>query len=139
MRPLRRPWFASPGSPVNPQGDLVTHLVFVGGRLAAAQVGLTTYPRPGTSSTRRGRIPLVPTMNIKDAAVHAAAAELARIRGVSLTEAVRQAVDEALRHDRNNDDDYVARGLRLAREIREASSEPLLTDSDLYDERGLPR
>ncbi|WP_310529451.1 type II toxin-antitoxin system VapB family antitoxin, partial [Nocardioides sp.] len=70
---------------------------------------------------------------------HAAAAELARKRGVSLTEAVRQAVDEALRHDRNNDDDYVARGLRLAREIREASSEPLLTDADLYDERGLPR
>ena len=81
----------------------------------------------------------VATMNIKDAQVRELALELARIRGVSMTEAVRQAVNEALRHDRQADEDYVARGLRLAREIREASDEPFLTDDDLYDERGLPR
>jgi len=78
-------------------------------------------------------------MNIKDPAIHAAAQRLARARGVSMTEAVRQALEEALRRDRQQDEDYVARGLRLAREVREASEEPFLTDEDLYDERGLPR
>jgi len=82
------------------------------------------------------------TMNIKDPAVRELALELALSRGVSMTEAVRQAVIEALRHDRQNDDDYVARGLRLAGAIRKEMDalgiEPL-TDDDLYDERGLPR
>ncbi len=78
-------------------------------------------------------------MNIKDPQVRELALELARIRGVSMTEAVRQAINEALRHDRQSDEDYVARGLRLAREVREASDEPFLTDDDLYDEMGLPR
>ena len=78
-------------------------------------------------------------MNIKDPEVRELALELARIRGVSMTEAVRQAINEALRHDRQSDEDYVARGLRLAREVREASDEPFLTDDDLYDEKGLPR
>lgn len=81
----------------------------------------------------------VPTMNIKDPEVHAAAQRLARRRGVSLTEAVRQAVDEALGRDRTQDDGYVERLLDLARQVREASDEPYLTDEDLYDEDGLPR
>ena len=70
------------------------------------------------------------------------ALELARIRGVSMTEAVRQAVNEALQHDRQNDDDYIARGMRFAEAIRkelDESGDPPLTDDDLYDERGLPR
>ena len=79
------------------------------------------------------------TMNIKDPEVRELALELARIRGISMTEAVRQAVNEALRHDRQSDDDYVARGLRLAEAVRVASTEPFLTDDDLYDEMGLPR
>lgn len=79
------------------------------------------------------------TMNIKDPEIHAAAQRLARARGVSLTEAVRQAVDEALTKDQEEIEDYVERGLRLARAVREASDEPFLTDDDLYDERGLPR
>lgn len=78
-------------------------------------------------------------MNIKDPAIHAAAQRLARARGVSMTEAVRQAIDEALSNDRRRIEDYVERGLRLAREVREASDEPFLTDDDLYDERGLPK
>lgn len=82
---------------------------------------------------------IVATMNIKDPTVREMAQALARLRGVSMTEAVRQAVTEALRRDRQHDDDYVDRGLRLAREIREASAGPFLTDADLYDERGLPR
>ena len=82
------------------------------------------------------------TMNIKDPHVRELALELARIRGISITEAVRQAVNEALRHDRQSDEDYVARGLRLARAIHEdmdARGVVPLTDDDLYDERGLPR
>ena len=63
----------------------------------------------------------------------------ARARGVSMTEAVRQAINEALSHDRQRIEDYVERGLRLARDVREASDEPFLTDADLYDERGLPK
>lgn len=82
---------------------------------------------------------VVATMNIKDQAIHAAAQRLARARGVSMTEAVRQAIDEALRHDRQTDEDYVARGIRLAEVVRLASTEPILTDDDLYDERGLPK
>lgn len=84
----------------------------------------------------------VATMNIKDPHVRELALELARVRGVSMTEAVRQAVDEALRRDRQNDEDYVARGLRLAHAMRddmEARGVEPLTDDDLYDERGLPR
>lgn len=78
-------------------------------------------------------------MNIKDPEVRRLALELAEKRGVSMTEAVRQAVNEALRHDRQNDGDYVARGIRLADAVRNASTEPFLTDDDLYDEQGLPR
>ena len=84
----------------------------------------------------------VATMNIKDPEVRELALELARLRGVSMTEAVRQAVNEALRRDRQSDDDYVARGMRLARSIRDdmdARGEIPLTDADLYDERGLPK
>lgn len=78
-------------------------------------------------------------MNIKDPEIHAAAQRLARSRGVSMTEAVRQAIDEALAHDRQRDDDYVARGLRLAQAVRDASEAPFLSIEDLYDEDGLPR
>ena len=78
-------------------------------------------------------------MNIKDPKVRELALELARIRGVSMTEAVRQAVMEALRLERQNDEDYVARGIRLAEAVRAVSTEPVLTDDDLYDEWGLPK
>ena len=84
----------------------------------------------------------VATMNIKDPEVRELALELARVRGVSMTEAVRQAVNEALRRDRQNDEDYVARGLRLARAMcddMDGRGVVPLTDDDLYDERGLPR
>ena len=79
------------------------------------------------------------TMNIKDPEVRELALQLASLRGVSMTEAVRQAVNEALRRDRQSDKDYVARGIRLAEAVRAVSTEPLLTDDDLYDEWGLPK
>lgn len=80
------------------------------------------------------------TMNIKDPAIHAAAQRLAQARGISMTEAVRQAIDEALeRIEPVKDDAWIARVLELARLVREASDEPFLTDDDLYDEFGLPK
>jgi antitoxin VapB len=80
------------------------------------------------------------TMNIKDPAIHDAARRLASARGVSMTEAVRQAIDEALeRTSVVKDDAWMERMLDLARQVREASDEPFLTDDDLYDEFGLPK
>lgn len=89
-----------------------------------------------------GRIVAVPTMNIKDPAVHAAAAELARRRGVSLTEAVRQAIDEALAGERAKQEGLVERLLEIGRRARaksDAEGYVWPTDDDLYDEDGLPR
>lgn len=85
----------------------------------------------------------VATMNIKDPAIHAAAQRLARARGISMTEAVRQAIDEALAKETGSRDDaWVERMLEFGRQTR-AEMDRLgiqpLTDDDLYDERGLPR
>lgn len=77
-------------------------------------------------------------MNIKDPAVHAAAAELARRRGVSLTEAVRQAVDEALAAERAKREGMAERLMEIGRRAA-AKRVPFLTEDDLYDESGLPR
>ncbi len=82
------------------------------------------------------------TMNIKDPAIHAAAQQLAEARGVSMTEAVRQAIDEALATERGRRDGMAARLLAIGREAREEMDrlgiEPL-TDDDLYDDMGAPR
>ena len=82
-------------------------------------------------------------MNIKDPAIHAAAQRLAMARGVSMTEAVRQAIDEALAKGVIvRDEAWVERILELGREAR-AKAEALgitpLTDDEMYDDRGLPR
>jgi hypothetical protein len=60
-------------------------------------------------------------------------------RGRRGCRSARQAIDEALAGDQQRVEDYVERGLRLARAVREASTEPFLTDEDMYDERGLPK
>jgi len=83
------------------------------------------------------------TMNIKDPAIHAAARRLARARGVSMTEAVRQAIDEALAKEVViRDEGWMERILELGRQTR-AKADALgirpLTDDEIYDERGLPR
>lgn len=83
------------------------------------------------------------TMNIKDPAIHAAARQLARARGVSMTEAVRQAIDEALAKEVVvRDEAWVERILELGQQTR-AKADALgirpLTDDEIYDERGLPR
>jgi antitoxin VapB len=84
----------------------------------------------------------VATMNIKDPAIHAAAQRLARVRGISMTEAVRQAIDEALAADAAKREGMAARILAIGREARATMDrlglEPL-SDADLYDEIGAPR
>jgi antitoxin VapB len=77
-------------------------------------------------------------MNIKDPEVRELAAELARRRGTSMTNAVRQALLEAVQRERNERDAYVERMTELARQTKDASKLPILTDDDLYDHRGLP-
>ena len=48
----------------------------------------------------RGRIAVMPTLNIKDPEVHRLANELARRRGTSATGAVREALREALEREK---------------------------------------
>jgi len=78
------------------------------------------------------------TMNIKDPAVHSAAAELARRRGVSMTEAVRQALDAALATERGKKADLFAKVAEIQRRAA-LVDEPYLTDDEMYDDKGLPR
>lgn len=83
-------------------------------------------------------MPVMATMNIKDPEVHRLAQELAARRHTSATGAVRQALQEALaRHDEHRA--TIAARLLALGEASGARPEPLLTDADLYDERGLPR
>lgn len=82
------------------------------------------------------------TMNIKDPEVHRLARELADRRHTSLTDAVGQALTEALARERAGREDYVERVLAAARRTRTEMDrlgfEPL-SDDDLYDDAGLPR
>ncbi|MFT4286539.1 type II toxin-antitoxin system VapB family antitoxin [Nocardioides sp.] len=79
------------------------------------------------------------TLSIKDPEVRNLAEELARRLDTSMTDAVRQALLEAVERERRVRDDYVVRMTQLARLTREASAVPFLTDDDLYDHNGLPR
>ncbi|WP_309647437.1 type II toxin-antitoxin system VapB family antitoxin [Nocardioides sp.] len=86
-----------------------------------------------------GRIGVVPTLNIKDPEVYRLAAALAARRGTSMTGAVRQALEEATGRDREERDGLAERLLAWGRHTQALSDEPVLTDDDLYDQRGLPR
>ena len=77
-------------------------------------------------------------MNIKDPQVRELAMQLAARRGTSATGAIRQALIETLERDRTKRDGLGDRLMALGRESA-ALPEPVLTDHDLYDERGLPR
>jgi antitoxin VapB len=81
-------------------------------------------------------------MNIKDPEVHRLAAQLARRWGTSMTGAVRQALEEAVDRETRDREDRLERLLAISRRSAErirAEGIVLLTDDDLYDERGLPR
>ena len=89
-----------------------------------------------------GRIAAVATMNIKDPQVRELARQLAARRGTSLTDAVRQALTEALEREQASREGMAERLLEIGRRARaeaDAAGIVFLTDDDLYDERGLPR
>ncbi|MGH3346825.1 MAG: type II toxin-antitoxin system VapB family antitoxin [Nocardioides sp.] len=77
-------------------------------------------------------------MNIKDPEVRLLAERLAAWRHTSMTDAVRQALSEAIEREEGRREGMVERLMEIAKRAREASDEPYLTDDDLYDERGLP-
>jgi antitoxin VapB len=90
------------------------------------------------SSTVRGRIRSVPTLNIKDPAVYELAKELAKRRRVSMTAAIRQSLEESLAIERKTREGIAARLIEIGNRAA-AKGGPWLTDDDLYDERGLPK
>ena len=69
----------------------------------------------GVSSTVEGRIPGMPTLNIKDPEVYELASELARRRDTSMTGAVRDALTEALERTRLTPEEKVRRMTEIAR------------------------
>jgi antitoxin VapB len=77
-------------------------------------------------------------MNIKDPRIHAAAQELARRRGVSMTEAVRQAIDDALSAERARRGGMAEELMKIGARYRASGGVPL-TDEEMYDSGGLPR
>lgn len=79
-------------------------------------------------------------MNIKDPEVRELARQLAERRRTNLTDAVRQALTEALERDRSSRAGMADRLLEIGRRSREEfGTAQILTDDHLYDERGLPR
>lgn len=94
------------------------------------------------TSTLRGRIRGVPTLNIKDPEVYALAQELARWRRTSMTAAIRQSLEESVTEARRSREGIADRLMEIGRRSREKIDRlgiVPLTDEDLYDERGLPR
>ncbi len=84
-----------------------------------------------------GRIALVPTLNIKDPEVYRLAAELAERRKTSMTDAVRQALDEAIAKERADRERAVERLEEMAAKWRAAGG-TVVPEDELYDEWGLP-
>jgi antitoxin VapB len=77
-------------------------------------------------------------MNIKDPEVRLLALELAKRRHTSMTDAVRQALEEALEKERVRRVDIVERLEQMAERWR-AEGGTVVSDDELYDEWGLPR
>ncbi len=81
-------------------------------------------------------------LNIKNEDIHRAISELAKLRQVSLTQAVGDAVQKELDRERQRRTGMAERLLQIGRECA-ARMPPELRSSDhgemLYDERGLPK
>jgi len=84
------------------------------------------------------------SMNIKSSEAHELAAELARLRGITVT----RAVTDALRNDvererkRKNRSGLAAELVRIGQRCAAHMTEPVSSQDHgpmLYDERGLPR
>nr|WP_228500185.1 type II toxin-antitoxin system VapB family antitoxin [Nocardioides agariphilus] len=84
-----------------------------------------------------GRIAFVPTLNIKDPEVYRLAAELAERRHTSMTDAVRQALDEAITKARADRAAWMDSVMELAAQWRAAGG-TVVPDEEMYDENGLP-
>ncbi len=96
-----------------------------------------------------------PQLNIKDAEATRLARELAELTGKSQTEAVRKALRERLEREKAERESLDARSAeekrrefeRVWAEVqkiqesvrRRGLAKNMLTDDDLYDERGLPK
>jgi antitoxin VapB len=80
----------------------------------------------------------VPTLNIKDPGVYDLAKRLATRRHISMTAAVRQALQETLDRPPPGREGIAEKLMAIGRRSA-ARPEPFLTDDDLYDERGLPK
>ena len=94
-------------------------------------------------------------LNIKDAEATRLVRELAELTGETQTEAVRKALRERLERERaERQSDAAKSGARKRRDVEKALAEirkiqedirrqglieNMLTDDDLYDERGLPK
>ncbi|WP_290849106.1 type II toxin-antitoxin system VapB family antitoxin [Gordonia sp. (in: high G+C Gram-positive bacteria)] len=78
------------------------------------------------------------TMNIKDPRVHELANELAALRGLSATRAVREALEHELERVRRAVEVDVSKLAALQARAAQ-TSDRWLTDADLYDDAGLPR
>jgi antitoxin VapB len=77
-------------------------------------------------------------MNIKDPKVRELAEQLAAWRRTSMTDAVRQALSEAIEREEKSRTGMAERLLEIGRRAVSIPG-PYLSDDDLYDERGLPR
>jgi antitoxin VapB len=79
----------------------------------------------------------VPTLNIKDPEVYLLAAELAKRRHTSMTDAVRQALEEVIVQEKADRAAWMARVREAAHAYQAAGGTPL-ADDEMYDEDGLP-
>jgi len=96
-----------------------------------------------------------PQLNIKDAEATRLVRELAELTGETQTEAVRKALQERLQREKAERENHITKsGARKRRDVEKALAEirkiqedirrrglieNMLTDDDLYDERGLPK
>ena len=78
------------------------------------------------------------TMNIKNPRVHELAHELAQSRGVSATQAVLEALEEAFERDGELRKARIA-AISKAQEWARGVKHTWLDIADLYDENGLPK
>jgi hypothetical protein len=83
-------------------------------------------------------------IQIRKPRVAEAIRKLAARRGVGITDAVAEAVDDALRRlDRVDEAEMQRRLARIRRAVDEFNAlpivGPILTDDDLYDEDGFPK
>jgi len=81
-------------------------------------------------------------LNIKNEEAHRLARELARLQGVSLTEAVIKALQDAVKEFERQR--FIEKRLRASRKLRKSTAALFKDDSDdptafLYDENGLPK